>query len=289
MRLSRALIVIPAAAVLAAGCGSTKPATQFTVGVTSQIAVPRDVQSVRVIASAGGNVGFCQTYPVVDGKARLPQSLALAPGDRQSTQNQVTVSVVAFSVSKDRVDQEATLDQCGLPVVSPSDNATEDASGDGALGIAPQGRILRRSRQSYTDNKNLYVPMPLRYSCFGVNCTSDQTCKGGQCTAPDTDQTLLPEYDTALLFGNSSSCFDPNLCLDDAVGPNVIDANLCIYEVPKDRSFVQNGVNVRVIYDGYRVEILDEDPIEGFTRPDKTNPYRFQLAPGLCSGGLGPK
>ncbi len=58
----------------------------------------------------------------------------------------------------------------------------------------------------------------------------------------------------------------------------------CIYEVPPGLSFKDVGMNVRVIYDRFRVEILDLDPVEGFTIPDPTKPNQFQLAPGLCSG-----
>jgi hypothetical protein len=268
---------------LVLACGTVKDATQFTVGVTTQIVVPDDVQSVRITASTGGNRGFCQTYPVIDGKARLPQSLALAPDSSSNPADQVSVTVMAFSVSKDRIDQEGTFDDCTIPNVSLTDSATEDPSSP-----PPNARVLRRSKQPYIDSRNLYVPMALKYACYGVSCTGDQTCKGGVCTASDVDATLLPDYDPALLYGSSSACFDASLCLGDAVGVSVIDANQCIYEVPAGKSFRDIGMNVRVIYENFRAEVLDLDPVEGFTIPDSTKPNRFQLATGLCSGS-GPK
>lgn len=271
------------AGIVAAACSVT-PATQFTVGVTSQIIVPHDVQSVRITASTGGNRGFCQTYPVVDGKARLPQSLALAPDAASDPTLQVTINVMGFSVSSDRVKNEGTYDDCTIPIVSPSDGSTEDISSD-----PPNARVLRRSKQPYMDAHNLYVPMPLKYSCYGVNCTGDQTCKGGRCVDSATAIQTLPDYDEALLFGDSSACFSEAACLGDAVGPDVIDATNCIYEVPAGSSLASVGLNVRAIYEPYRAEVLDEDPVEGFTIPDASKPNRFQLAPGLCSGGLGPK
>ena len=275
--------VFGAVALVAIACGDAKPATQFTVGVTTQIVVPDDVQAVRITASTGGNRGFCQTYPVVDGKARLPQSLALAPDPTSNAADQVTVTVMGFSVSKQRIDLEATFDDCTIPNVSRSDSATEDPSSP-----APNARILKRSKQSYVDARNLYVPMALKYSCYGVSCSGDQTCKGGKCVTSVVDPTLLPDYDAALLYGTTSACFDSELCLGDAVGVSVIDASQCIYEVPSGTSVLDRGVNVRAIYEHFRAEVLDLDPIEGFTIPDPTKPHRFQLAPGLCSGS-GPK
>jgi len=271
------------AGFVAAACSVT-PATQFTVGVTSQILVPEDVQAVRITASTGGNRGFCETYPVVDGKARLPQSLALAPDVASDPTLQVTINVMGFSVSSDRVKNEGTYDDCTIPIVSPSDGSTEDLSS-----APPNARVLRRSKQPYLSTHDLYVPMPLKYSCYGVNCNGDQTCKGGVCVDSAVDVATLPDFDEALLFGDSSACFSETACLGDAVGPNVIDATSCIYEVPSGTSLASVGMNVRAIYEPYRAEVLDLDPVEGFTIPDASKPNQFKLAPGLCAGGLGPK
>ncbi len=287
MRHARLASFAFAAVSLSLAC-STSPATQFTVGVTSQIIVPNDVQSIRIIASSGGNVGFCQTYPVVEGKARLPQSLALAPDKSSDPNANVTVSVMAFTVNQQRVLQEPTFDQCTIPVVSPSDKATDDVNKDG--NVAPEARVLRRSIQPYVVSENLYLPMPLRYSCYGVNCSGDQTCKGGVCTKSEIDPATLPVFDPILITGDSSTCFDAAACLADAVGPDVVDAGTCTYDVPAGTSIANVGLNVRAIYEPYRVEVLDEDAAEGFTLPDPQNhPNRFRLAQGLCSGGQGPK
>ncbi len=270
------------AGIIAAACTVT-PATQFTVGVTSQIIVPHDVQSVRITASTGGNRGFCQTYPVVDGKARLPQSLALAPDTASDPSIQVTVNVMGFSVSDSRVKAEATFDECTIPIVSPSDSATEDPASN-----APDARILRRSLLAYTPQHNLFLPMPLKYACYGVNCPGNQTCKAGRCVDSLVTATL-PDYDDALLFGASSACFSAAACLADAVGPTIIDQAKCLYEVPSGSSLATLGMNVRAIYEPYRAEVLDQDPDEGFFIPDANKPAQFQLAPGLCTGGLGPQ
>lgn len=244
---------------------SSSPATQFTVGVMSQIIVPKELRSIRITASVEGNIKFCQTYPVDDGKTSLPQSLALAPGGDPA--RTVTVTVVGFEKSKDDVINSIP-DDCSTKV---SDT---------------EARILRRSRQSYTVGHNLFVPMPLRYSCMGVDCGNDQTCKGAKCVAPDIDPKTLPDFVPEILF-NNSTCFDPDACLADAVGPTVIDAAQCIYEVPPGSSVRDVGMNVRAIYQGHGVEVLDLDPNEGFFLPDETKPNRFQLAPGVCHPAMG--
>ncbi len=88
-----------------------------------------------------------------------------------------------------------------------------------------------------------------------------------------------------LIFGSGNTCFDENACLGDAVGPTVVDAQNCVYEVPDGASLGTAGMNVRVIYEGYRAEVLDEDHDEGFFLPDpQGHPNRFQLADGLCHG-----
>lgn len=278
MKPVKAAALAFALAAIAGGCGSTKPATQFTVGVLSQISVPRDLQSIRIAASSGGQVGFCNTYPVVDGKARLPKSLALAPGGDPN--RIVTVVVTGYTTDNDTLDQYRP-DKCDIPLVSPSDAFDPQNPST----PPPDARILRRSRQSYIDSQNLYLPMPLRYSCYGVNCADLQTCKGGQCVDSATDPKTLPAFDPELLVGETLSCFDVGQCLGDAVGPNVIDAATCTYEVPPGTSLLSQGMNVRVIYGGYRTEVLDLDKDEGFFLPDASgHPNRFQLAKGLCNG-----
>src|SRR5262249_27034120 len=151
--LMRRALAVASFVGFALACGSVKDATQFTVGVTTQIVVPDDVQSVRITASTGGNRGFCQTYPVIDGKARLPQSLALAPDPSSTPADQVSITVMGFSVSKQRIDQEGTFDECTIPTVSLTDSASEDPNSP-----PPNARVLRRSKQSYLDFRNLYVP-----------------------------------------------------------------------------------------------------------------------------------
>lgn len=270
MRPHTLLFTLAAAASVSGGCQSN-PATQFTVGVMSQIVVPKELRSVRVTASVSGDIKFCQTYPVDDGTTSLPQSLALAPGGDPS--RPVTVTVVGFEKSKDDV-LAAIADECQTGPVAP-----DPAS----------AHILRRSRQPYVPSRNLYVPMPLRYACMGVDCKAGETCKGGRCVAPDVDVHLLPDFASELLFGNTKACFDEDACLGDAIGPTVVDASQCVYEVPPGSSVRDVGMNVRAIYEGHGVEVLDLDADEGFFLPDASRPNRFQLAPGLCHPQMGAR
>lgn len=268
MRKIGALAIGGLLASLATGAGcSSKPATQFTVGVQSQIQVPKDLKTIRITASAGGTRGFCATYPVEDGTARLPQSLALAPGGDPNTA--VTVTVIGFEKTKNDVDG-TFRDECLIPSVS-ADPADVD-----------RAQIVRRSRQPYAPAKNVYVPMPLKYSCYGVDCKDGQTCKGGKCVDPAVDIASLPVYAPDLLYGNTSTCFDEDACLGDAVGPTIVDAATCLYEIPPGSNLRDAGMNVRAVFEGGGVEILDLSVEEGFFIPDATKPNRFQLAAGVC-------
>jgi hypothetical protein len=263
----RSLALVGVAFAIAAGAGcSAKPPTQFTVGVQSQIQVPKDLKTVRITASAGGTRGFCATYPVEDGIARLPQSLALAPGGDPNTP--VTVTVIGFEKTKNDVDG-TFRDECLIPSVS-ADPADVD-----------RAQIVRRSKQPYAPAKNIYVPMPLKYSCYGVDCKDGQTCKGGTCVDPTVDLASLPVYAPDLLYGNTSTCFDEDACLGDAIGPTIVDAAQCIYELPPGSSLRDVGMNVRAVFEGGGVEVLDLGD-EGFTLPDTSKPNRFRLAAGVC-------
>lgn len=262
---------LAALVVFGAGC-SAAPSAQFTIGIQSQIQVPKDLRTIRITASAGGTRGFCATYPVEDGTAQLPQSLALAPGGDPNVP--VTVTVIGFEKTKNDVDG-AFRDECLIPSVSadPAD--------------VTRAQIVRRSKQPYVAAKNLYVPMPLKYSCYGVDCADGQTCKGGKCADPTVDAASLPVYARDLLYGDTSTCFDEDQCLGDAVGPTVVNAATCTYEVPPGSSVRDIGMNVRAVFEGGGVEVLDLSPDEGFFLPDTSKPNRFQLAPGVCAPAPG--
>ncbi|MGO9710042.1 MAG: hypothetical protein ACLQBL_14335 [Polyangiaceae bacterium] len=259
MRLNRSVVrwvsrgavvgTLALAGVMWAGCGQTK-ATEFVAGVNSQIQVPAYMQTVVITVNLDGVEAFNQTYPVYDSSqtgavVRLPRTLGVVRGTENGT---VTITVAGFTAP-------STADYGAFNGLDPDVGTGEEpiSNGGGA-------QILRRSRQPYVDGQILYVPMPLRYSCYNVdcgpasdpdpNCADDScTCKGGVCGPPDVDPTTLPPYSDPLVYGTTNTCFRPFSdsscpvgsngqpsecgCMDYEVTPQPIgDPSDCIFAMP---------------------------------------------------------
>ena len=263
-----------------------KKQTEYVAGVSTQVQVPRDLKSVRVDINVGGVSVFCRTYKVYDGRVQLPRSLGSFPASGSPTGDPVTVTVVGFT---DDAEAPARQDvyQCLTPVKATGKADTANA------------RILRRSRQPYVKDEVLFLPMPLKFSCFDKDCENDSqsmTCKAGRCVDAVTDPNTLPTYDDDLINGTGGNCFHASECFKAALPAVAVDANDCTFAIPKTASspppavdagpielIEQQGLNVLVSWDGgFTQEILDKDPTEGFIVPDPTKPQQFRLAPGLC-------
>jgi hypothetical protein len=204
---------------------------------------------------------------------QLPRTLGSIP--RQEKGRVITFQIAGIAGDANEQD---FLDDC-------------QSSTTATIGDARQTRILRRSRQPYLDEKILFVPMPLRYSCFDKQCETGKTCKGGRCVDEGVDPNKLPEYREDLLFGNTSTCFSVDTCLNTATLPALpVDLDKCIFSVPGPAPvspLPPTALNVRAIFDsGFSKEVLDVETAqtaeEGYFVPDPTKPQQFQLAPGLC-------
>jgi hypothetical protein len=303
--------VVGLTAVAWSGC-SAKKQTELVAGVSSQVQVPRDFRSVRIDVNGAAGNAFCHTYPVYDGKVRLPRTLGvLAQTDPTFP---VTITIAGFVEDVDTDNTLSAFTDCqAAPAVGTESRDKEHGGG---------ARVLRRSRQPYVKDKILYLPMPLKYACYDVDCEKegqDFTCKGGKCVPPDTDPNRLIEYDDSLIFGSSNTCFRPftttddkNVtlpgCLDLGFLPDVVDANKCIYAIagspgrpafdagipgypapPLTTPLGGPGLNVRVVYDNIVSEVLDFEgvcpatgAVEGYCLPDASKPQQFQLADGIC-------
>jgi hypothetical protein len=290
---------LAATALVWSGCDAKKQ-TEYVAGVSTQVQVPRDLKAIRVDVSVGGVIQFCRGYRVYDGKVQLPRSLGELPSQGTPGPDPITVTVSGFTEEFSETTGNEVFDNCTS--VAPK------------VGDAKQGtRILRRSRQPYVADKVLFLPMPLKYSCFDVADCGDEakTCKGGRCIDANVDVTKLPKYTDDLVDGTGSTCFNANVCFAAAAPAVVVDADTCTYSVPNSppssppqvegappNPFPKSGdgVNVEVTYDGgLNREILDKDETEGFFIPDPSGkPQQFRLAPGLCdmvrgySTGAGP-
>src|SRR5579859_309181 len=262
-----ALVAVSIGSASGSGCSTTKP-TELVPAVLSQVVVPHDLQSVRVTVFANGKTSFDQSYDVgPNGTVELPSTLGVVSGESSSTVVRITVR----GYEKPCAESNDCNDQTDNPVGS---------SGS---------RILRRSVQTFVDQRTLFVPMPLSYSCWNTDCKidSNNTCKGNTCVDGTMAATDLVDFDPSLVDG-TGVCFDPKVCFDEkpeggtslSMAPLVVDAGSCLYEYPAPapvglnvRAYYQNfawgmdsaGHFQPVLQSGGEQEILNEDPVEGFT------------------------
>jgi hypothetical protein len=281
--------------ILAVGGGglwsacSAEPVTQFVAGISTQVQVPRDVRAVRIVVQSAGEIVFCKAYNVSNGVVRLPQSLGVL--STRDPNLPVAITVTGFMKTDEDPDPPVEFSDCTLPSQVNQGSA----------------RVLRKSVQPYVQGEVLYLPMPLRYSCFDVDCTDpsvpgggpERVCVGGVCQDPQIDPETLEPYSDDQIFGNTNTCFSLERCMPDAVPGTVtlVDAETCTYaltgsdsappqvEIPGLPAITPNGsgLNVRIWYEGGLVsEVLDLDRDEGYWIPDPAKPQQFRLSEGLC-------
>ncbi len=283
LRSIATLVSLGIAAVVWTGCEGKKQ-TEFVAGISTQVRVPKDLKTIRVDVLVGGTQVKCDSYRVYDGKVQLPRTLGTLPIDDSNRGLPITITVAGYS--EERLEA-STVDQFADCVNTPISLGTE----------AAKGRVLRSSRQTYTPEKILFLPMPLSFACFDrTNCRTEETCKAGRCTAVDINSENLAEFREEMVNGAASTCFSIDRCVTlTGQSPFVLDADKCLYAhpgsdgapsfpapapaIPKDG----DGLNVRAFFDGGEVsEVLDLDEAEGYFIPDPAKPQQFQLAPGLC-------
>ena len=266
-----------------AGCDAKKQ-TEYVTGVSTQVAVPRDLKAILINVSVGGSQLFCHAYTVYNGKVQLPRSLGEFAASKTPSAEPITITVVGLTEDFSESSSNPLFSACEISSAKVNQNNV---------------RILRRSRQPYIPEQVLFLPMPLKFSCFEKDCgdTDDKTCKAGRCESSNTDEKLLPKFTADLVDGTGAACFSASGCFAGSVPAVLVDASDCTYALPNTASApplapgappnpitsAGDGINVEVTFDGgYNREILDKDPVEGFSVPDATKPQRFRLAPGLC-------
>lgn len=279
-----ALVLVGAAAH--GGCSGTQP-TEIVAAVTTQMRVPKELKSVGVLVQRGGQVVFCQGYPVVDGAVTLPATLAVEPAEVRAGEplksDAVTVTYYGFTTA-----EPSSYQDCVFSHPEPKDvpSAEPGANNTGKVG---ELRVMRRQRSPYAEDRVLFMPMPLREACAGVPCTGeDEACLGGVCTKIDVEPGTLVDYRPEFVFGESSTCFSLDRCVPNErlFAASLSDVTTCSFElpVPPDAKLTPGTTNVVVVYDSFGIEVLDKDPVEGFIVPDPAEPQKFRLSPNLCSG-----
>ena len=271
MRKNRGIGFFLAVSVVAA-C-SAAPVTELVAGVSTQVQVPKELQSIEVSVKAGGVASYCQHFDVVQGKVQLPKTLGV---NKEHDNIPVTISIIGYT--NPSADLNDARSDC------PDDPTAASSFSDSKVVL--NARVVRRSIQTYREEHIAFVPMPLRFSCFDQTCATganvgSTTCKAGACVDANIDSATLVDYNDDLVYGNANTCFSSAKCLANAQAPTVVDATNCLYSA-NGPAVATGDLNVRAIYDGFVSETLDADRDEGFFIPDATKPNQFQLAAGLC-------
>jgi hypothetical protein len=294
---SRATLAIGIAAIAASaaasgsGCSATKP-TEIVPGALTQVQVPRDLAAMKLIVNANGKQVFCQGYTVSNGAVALPSTLGVIGG---STSTTLRVSLYGYDST---TAASPDVQECNalLAVDAPASNG------------GPGARVLRQAVLTYVDQQTLFLPMPLSFSCYDLDCSSqgaDSTCVAGQCASGDITASSLATFNPALVDG-TQECFNPTQCFSASGtgAATVVDEATCTFGMPGDlpAGAASAGFNVRLTYTDVgwvkdpisglygpnpgvplEQEILNTDPNEGYSIPDSTNPTQFALAQGLCN------
>jgi hypothetical protein len=149
---------------------------------------------------------------------------------------------------------------------------------DGAL-------VVRRAHTRFEGRERLFVSLPLRHACANVACPDGQTCAAGACVSAEVSSGALVTYDEALTRSDGRFCFPRSDCFEDVIPAVLANPDDCTFQLPdevpddaKNRGFG----NLEILHDDLSREVLDQDPVEGFTRVPGTND-KFRLAPGLCA------
>ena len=139
--------LIAATALAWSGCDAKKQ-TEYVAGVSTQVAVPRDLKAIRLDVSVGGVILFCRAYRVYDGKVQLPRSLGEFPSNGTPGPDPITVTVSGYTEEFSDTTGRAVFDTCSsvapnLALRAPS----QPVCGSGSLALSLNGISKVSARQ----------------------------------------------------------------------------------------------------------------------------------------------
>src|SRR5687768_1291182 len=200
-RMARALLVTSPLLVLPGfGCSAEKAKAkgQIMLALQSDMALPEDVDQVRIQVSVQGATRFDQTYVVGSDRtaAKMPSTLGLVASDDPSEPVEIRV-----------------------------------------LGLrGRQARTLSKTITTIPDSRIAMLRVPIQWLCdeqveqqdedvFVSTCPDDdegeeQACVAGECEPVFVASSSLPTFDPELVFGGAEregeggACFPTEACFD---------------------------------------------------------------------------
>jgi hypothetical protein len=260
--------LLAAALLASAGCDSSGPQGELVIAVSTDMAMPQQIDNVAVQVLMRGSVVFDQNYPVGSGAegAGIPATLTLASGSRRDP---VTVRVSGQRRGRWRTYREATTT---VPV--------------------DRSAMLRMPVQWLCDESAKAIPFRDSNGVTRIQmasaCDEGNTCVAGRCIPTLIDEATLPDFAPQQVFGGAENpengeCFDTIPCM--APGSIVEPDEECA--IPKPDGDAVN-VALRVTNDGICDATtgticfvpLDQDSIEGWSPREDSN--RLQLPEAVC-------
>lgn len=230
-----------------AGC-SDKGATAVVVAVSTEGAIPDDINRLRIVVNRGGTSPTLEPYDL-PATARLPGTITIKPKKDGEISGPIKISVEGY-------------------LASPTGEQKR--------------RVLRSATVSFISEKQKLLRMPLRFSCFdSSDCTDGMTCVGGECVNDHVDASSLPDFEEYKVQATGSGCFNERKCFapEDTWKLELPKASgdSCTFDAPgEEGSF--NLAMEWVAAQGSTV-LLEQDPREGYSLRDG----KVSLAPGLCN------
>ena len=254
------------------------PKGQLMLAVQSDMALPKDVDEVRIEVLVYGNLLFGNTYNAGYGNLTIPATFALVAGKDPTTP--VTLRVMGRQKQKTRTLREV-------------------------ITTVPSDRIAT-------------LRVPISWFCDGSakdsasgnvesTCEAGSTCVAGTCVSSKVDSTVLPGFTAETIFGGSVSpatgkCLDVQTCFRNATDVPNIDLASCSVRLA---TAVGAGMNFALrttaetttrippaaVKEGDGVCAEDKTnclvPLDADTSPegwsvDPADPTRVRLPAGVC-------
>lgn len=256
---------------LACSADKEKARGQLMLALQTDMELPKDVSSVRIMVLVNGAPRFDRSYPVGPEGAKIPATLAIVAGDDPSTP--VEIKVLAFRAS--------------------------------------EVRTLNRTITTIPESRIALLRVPIEWLCDGFvvgngdeddeyasSCQPDgereRACSAGECRDVEVDSKDLPAFRPADVFGGGTPagggvCFPVQRCFDDGftVTPNAA----CRVELETDADAPLNFALIPASGDGACSEEtgmcyvpLDRSPL-GWIELDSPSSGRrlFELPSAVCA------
>jgi hypothetical protein len=217
LRDRRRLTLAAAGALLSlafVACSETQPVKgQLVLALNTDLALPKDIDTVRIQVRANGADRFDRSYPFGPNENKIPATLTLVAGE--DPKQPVEVRVLAF-----RQGEIRTLSKTITTI--PEERTA-------MLRVPIQWFCYRQAEAGGEDE--------FRSTCE-VDNGPDSACIGGTCVDANVDSAMLPPFEPEVVFGGGESaadpkaeCFPTETCFD--AGIDVTPDENCEVEVPE--------------------------------------------------------